>query len=212
MQSYELQSVVSPEDCRALKSAIGSRRVLLASNSPRRRQILQACGISFRRADPGIDEPSPPIRNHRSWVRRWAMRKALSAGESVRGATDLIFAADTIVVHRGKGLGKPRDAAEATAMLRMLSGDTHEVITGIAVSSPKAGCSAGSAESRVRFRRLTRREIADYVATDEPFDKAGAYAIQGGAGKFVTSVDGPVDNVVGLPVRRLAQVTRRVLR
>lgn len=210
MQPFNLQSVVLPADCRALQSAIGGRRVLLASNSPRRRQILKACGISFLRADPGIDEPPPPKRNHRSWVRRWAIRKALSAAESVHG-TDLIFAADTIVVHRGKGLGKPQDADEAAAMLRLLSGDTHEVITGIAVASPRSGHSAGSAESRVRFRPLTKREIADYVATEKPFDKAGAYAIQGKAGEFVTSVDGPIDNVIGLPVRRLAQVTRRVL-
>lgn len=211
MSSFNLQSVVSSEDCRALNSAIGGRRVLLASNSPRRRAILRSCGIAFDHLDPSIDEPAPPKRNHRSWVRRWALRKALSARSLARGKTNLIFAADTIVVHRGEGLGKPKDADEATAMLQMLSGDTHEVITGIAVSAPRHGHSAGSAASRVRFRKLTRKEISDYVASGEPYDKAGAYAIQGGAGAFVMSVDGPIDNVIGLPVRRLAQVTRRLL-
>jgi len=211
MPSFNLQSVVSSKDCHALHSAIGGRHVLLASNSPRRREILRACGIAFDRIDPAVDEPAPPKRNHRTWVRRWALRKAISAGEKIGGRNDLIFAADTIVVHRGTGLGKPRNADEATAMLQLLSGDTHAVITGVAVSSPKSGHSAGSSESRVRFRKLTHREITEYVASGEPYDKAGAYAIQGGAGKFVTSVDGPIDNVIGLPVRRLAQVTRRVL-
>lgn len=210
MSSFNLQSVVASEDCRALQRAIGGRRVLLASNSPRRREILRACGIAFDRIDPAIHEPAPPKRNHRPWVRRWALRKALSARENSRANTGLIFAADTIVIHRGNGLGKPKDAKEATAMLQLLSGDTHEVITGVAVSA-RNGHSAGAAESRVRFRRLTRREITDYVASGEPYDKAGAYAIQGRAGAFVTSVDGPIDNVIGLPVRRLAQVTRRVL-
>jgi len=211
MSSFKLHAVVSSEDCRALCSAIAGRHVLLASNSPRRREILRTCGISFDRIDPGVDEPAPPKRNHRSWVRRWALRKALSAREKVRPNNNLIFAADTIVVHRGKGLGKPKDADEAAAMLHLLSGDTHAVITGVAVASPKSGHSAGSSESRVRFRKLTRREISAYVASGEPYDKAGAYAIQGGAGAFVTSVDGPIDNVIGLPVRRLAQVARRVL-
>jgi septum formation protein len=211
MPFIDLKSVIRLEDSHALQAAIGDRTVILASSSPRRRQILKACNVSFRQTDPGIDEPLPPARHHRAWVRRWAMRKAFSAKQKLYGAADLIFAADTIVVHRGKGLGKPKDADEAAAMLRLLSGDTHEVITGIAVASAQCGHSAGSAESRVRFRRLSRREIADYVASDEPFGKAGAYAIQGRAGQFVTSVEGPVDNVVGLPVRRLAQVTRRVL-
>ena len=221
MPSFDLSSVVRPEDCLALQSAIGDRAVTLASNSPRRRQILEACGIAFRATDPGVDEPPPPARNHRSWVRRWAVRKALKGSALARQLPDvspseLILAADTIVVHRGKGLGKPKNADEAAAMLQRLSGDTHRVITGIAVASSRSGrpevCSAGSEESRVRFRRLTPREIAAYVATDEPFDKAGGYAIQGAAGGFITSVEGPIDNVVGLPVRRLAQVTRRALK
>ena len=220
MASFDIDSAVCPRDCRALKSAIGDRTVTLASSSLRRRQILRLCGIPFQLANPTVEEPSPPSKNHRAWVRRWAMRKALSVCESVQKnpvatPTDLIFAADTIVVHRGRGLGKPEDERDATAMLEMLSGETHRVITGIAVASPANGqpraCSGGSAESRVRFRCLTKREICDYIATAEPFDKAGGYAIQGGAGVFVTAVDGPVDNVIGFPVRRLAQVTKRLV-
>lgn len=108
-------------------------------------------------------------------------------------------------------MGKPADFKEAVAMLKRLSGATHQVITGIAVTN-RGGrrYATGSAVSHVRFRRLTKGEIDRYVATGEPFDKAGAYGIQGRAGVFVAAVDGPVDNVIGLPLRRLAQITRRI--
>jgi septum formation protein len=100
-------------------------------------------------------------------------------------------------------------------MLSRLSGRTHRVITGVAVAAIHSGklvsCRAGSAESSVRFRRLSQREIDRHIATGEPFDKAGGYAIQGNAGGFVAQVDGPVDNVIGLPVRCLAQVVRRTV-
>jgi septum formation protein len=127
-------------------------------------------------------------------------------------ARGLVIGSDTIVVSRGRGLGKPADADAATAMLRRLSGCRHDVFTGVAaIDTVRRRSATGSACSRVVFRRLSEDEIRDYVRTGEPMDKAGAYAIQGRAGRFVAGVAGPVDNVIGLPVACLAAVIRRVL-
>ncbi|MBD3298179.1 MAG: septum formation protein Maf [candidate division Zixibacteria bacterium] len=200
---------VCVEDAVALANAVDGRSVTLASGSPRRRELIRACGVRIRIIRSGIDEPEPLVSHPRAWARRWALRKALSVVDIVD--TDLIWAADTIVVQGGRGMGKPADTQEAVAMLRRLSGTTHQVITGVAVTG-RGGrrYTTGSAVSHVRFRRLSRADIDRYVATGEPFDKAGAYGIQGQAGAFVAAVDGPVDNVIGLPLRRLAQLTRRI--
>jgi len=108
-------------------------------------------------------------------------------------------------------MGKPADANGARNMLRQLSGRTHEVITGVAVvATNRKRPVTGSALSHVRFRTMTKTEIEEYLRTGEPWDKAGAYALQGYAGRFIVSVKGPVDNVVGLPVHRLAQLVERV--
>lgn len=221
MHAINLTSAVRPQDCRLLREAVDGYAVTLASTSPRRREILKVCGVRFKLMKPDIDEPFPRSRDHRAWVRRWAMRKAadvalLSLGrETEHIGTHLFLAADTIVVCDGRGLGKPKGADEATDMLRRLSGCTHNVISGVAAVAIRegqlGGWAAGSEESRVKFRRLSRREIEAYVATGEPFDKAGGYAIQGQADRFVEAVDGPIDNVVGLPVGRLGRVVRRAL-
>ena len=137
------------------------------------------------------------------------MRKALSVTQPTKGA--LILAADTIVVLRGHAMGKPAHEDDARKMLRQLSGRTHEVITGVAViDTSRKRHVTGSAVTHVRFRTMAQAEIDAYLKTGEPWDKAGAYALQGYAGRFIVSVDGPVDNVVGLPVRRLAQLVGRV--
>jgi septum formation protein len=125
---------------------------------------------------------------------------------------DIILAADTVVILRGRALGKPKDAAEAAEMLRRLSGQSHKVVTGFAVVSDWGRKQVtGSEESLVRFRKLTEREIEAYIVTGEAMDKAGAYAIQGHAREFVTQIEGPLDNIVGLPVRRVAQVLNKVI-
>lgn len=158
---------------------------------------------------PTVEEPNPSINDSRAWVRRWALRKALSVGRTLHGG--LIVAADTIVVLKGRAMGKPASTDDARTMLRQLSGRTHRVITGMAVvETGRNRQVTGSAVSHVRFRTLTRAEIAAYLGTGEPWDKAGAYALQGYGGRFVAEVKGPVDNVVGLPVRRLAQLVERV--
>ncbi len=213
MSATSLANIVLPEDCLALCEALEGEIITLASGSPRRRELLSECGIRYRLTKPMVDEPEPSGPNLREWARLWALRKALSVPSKLRRT--FVLAADTIVVYEGLGLGKPRDEADARDMLSRLSGKTHQVITGVAVvdgrDAPRRQAS-GSAISKVTFRRISAREIAAYVATGEPLDKAGAYGIQGEAGKFVASVDGPLDNVVGLPVRRVAQLAKRIIR
>lgn len=123
--------------------------------------------------------------------------------------TDLVVAADTVVVLEGRVLGKPADAAEANEMLRALSDTTHRVLTGVHLSLG-GECSSAVEETGVRFRALSDAEIAAYVATGEPFDKAGGYGIQGAGGMFVESITGSDSNVVGLPLSTVARLARDV--
>jgi septum formation protein len=202
--------LVREQDSRELRRAIGYRTVILASSSPRRREILRSCGVRFRVIRPGVDEPAPSVTDSRAWTRRWAKRKALSASCSLH--TGLIVAADTIVVLKGRAMGKPADAADARRMLNHLSGRTHRVITGVAVvDAASRRMATGSVVSNVTFRAISRSEITNYLRTGEAWDKAGAYAVQGHGRRLVASVRGPIDNVVGLPVRRLAQLIARVV-
>jgi septum formation protein len=119
-----------------------------------------------------------------------------------------VLGADTTVVLDGEVLGKPRDAQEAAAMLGRLSGRSHRVLTGVCLISPEGRTETAVETTTVEFRALSRAEIDRYVASGEPMDKAGAYAIQGGAGAFVTRIEGDFDNVVGLPVALVAQLLR----
>ena len=172
-------------------------RLILASGSPRRRELLAQMGYSFEICSPDVDERVPgPAREV---VRVLAQRKARAAAEG--RASGVVIASDTLVSLDGAPLGKPSDAADARRMLRALSGREHDVFTGVCAID----CMSGREETRVartgvRFRALTDREIDDYVATGEPMDKAGAYAVQGGAGAFVESLDGSFENVMGFPV------------
>lgn len=201
---------VTEADCAELHSLLGGRSVILASASPRRREILTQCELRFTTLDHRLDEPPPHGPDWRAWVRTWAMRKAVDSTRELKSG--ILISADTIVVLGAKGLGKPGNPAHAQAMLRSLSGRTHQVYTGVAVINvTSAQKSAGSAVSHVHFRRLSSREIAAYVRSCEPLDKAGAYAIQGGGGQFVDRIAGPLDNIIGLPVRCLTTVLKRVL-
>lgn len=190
-----------------------SNRLVLASASPRRRDLLASLGLDFDVMDPGVDEAHLPGESPPEYVVRVARDKAMA----VASAGYVTLAADTIVVHRGHLLGKPGHPAEAAAMLTRLSGQAHTVVTGLAVvvldGAPEVHTAAVS--TSVRFVELTGEEIAAYVATGEPMDKAGAYALQGRGGMFVESIDGSPSNVVGLPlpatVRLLAAAGIRVL-
>lgn len=175
--------------------------LVLASQSPRRRELLATAGILFTVRAREIEEVRAPGELPDPYVRRLAYAKTEAAWED-RG--EIVLGADTVVVLGQDVLEKPRDAADARAMLRRLAGREHTVVTGICLRHP-GGVEIDSSTTRVRFSPLTDAEIDAYVATGEPMDKAGAYAIQGLASKFVERVDGCYFNVIGLP---LSQVYR----
>lgn len=182
-----------------------SSRLILASASPRRRELLGQLGLSFEVIVSGLDEKPWPGEKPASYSLRNAADKAREVLGRVGGDATVI-AADTIVVLGDRILEKPDDAAHAQEMLRTLSGVEHEVITGLCVLSRRGDdqrLQADAVRTTVKFRDLGDAEIAAYVATGEPMDKAGAYAIQGGAAKFVTETRGSYTNVVGLPVDEL---------
>ena len=178
--------------------------LILASASPRRKELLALFGIPFviRAAD--IDETMDPAAAPFDEVARVSRLKAMA---TAREAGDVVIAADTIVVCQGNVLGKPADEAEAAAMLRLLSGRDHQVMTGVTVLRGDRA-STFTEVTDLHFRTLSDREIARYVASGEPMDKAGAYGIQGGAALFCTGMTGDYYNVMGLPVCRLGQVLR----
>ena len=186
---------------------VHSARVILASASPRRRELLALIGIRHEVRPADIDESQLTGEGPVAHAERLARAKAHTIAEHEPGA--VVIAADTIVVVDGDVLGKPRDAAEAHAMLRRLSGRTHTVLTAIAVA---LGAKTESAVESVdvTFRALTDEEIVAYVATGEPMDKAGAYGIQGYGATIVERVDGDYFSVMGLGLRRLVDLLERV--
>ena len=180
--------------------------LILASQSPRRKEILENLGLPFRVITADIDE-SCAERDPRAYVESLALRKGQAILERMDAdgtLTDktLILAADTVVAANGEILGKPVDRADAERMLHLLSGTTHQVISGIALLSPHHQATA-SEVTHVRFAPLTDADLAFYLASGEPYDKAGAYAVQGLASLFIEGLEGDYFNVVGLPVKRL---------
>lgn len=173
-------------------------RLILASASPRRRELLMKLGYEFDIVAPDADESAGGDIHER--VKRLAYKKALAARKSV--TSGIIVGADTLVALDGDALGKPENAADAARMLRALSGREHDVLTGICLMDARTGEYALDYEkSVVTFDVLTDEWIAGYIASGEPMDKAGAYAIQGGAGERVVSLKGSYDNVMGFPTR-----------
>lgn len=179
--------------------------IILASNSPRRRELLAQIGIrDFQILSPDVDETVEPGLSPARMVETLSLRKARAAAGRA-GAEDLIIAADTVVALDGRVLGKPRDQGEAFAMLSALSGREHRVYTGVTVL--RGGQAATEhEETAVAFRALTPEEIRDYIATGEPMDKAGAYGIQGVGALLVQGIRGDYCNVVGLPLFRLGRM------
>lgn len=185
----------------------GAPRLVLASASPRRRRLLAGLGVAFEARATDSDETPAPGESPRELVVRLALAKARAAARP----GEIALGADTEVALDGRVLGKPADADDARRMLRRLSGRVHEVWSGVAVvRAERDGEPArewtGARLSRVTFRALGDAEIDAYVASGDPFDKAGAYAIQGGAAGFVAAVDGDVDNVVGLPLALVGEL------
>jgi len=178
---------------------------VLASTSARRIDILTRSGIPFRALAPGIDErPTLPLGPLRFVT--WAAR-AKAEAVAARAAGQVVVAADTEVVLHGRIFGKPKDGAEAAAFLRALSGKTHQVYTAVQVIDGRSGRRAqGVSRTHVTIRELSASEIAAYVRTGEPQDKAGAYAIQGKGRRLIASIRGPYDNVVGMPMRLVTRL------
>ncbi len=182
-------------------------RVVLASGSPRRRELLNLVGIEHEVRPANIDETPRPRETPRRFAERLAREKASAV--ATRDPNLITIGADTIVVINRKILGKPANAAQAAAMLRQLSGREHTVVTAVAVSRGKKLRSAVE-EVRVRFRTLRAAEIDAYIATGEPMDKAGAYGIQGFGATIVECVNGDYFSVMGLSLVRLVGLLRDV--
>ena len=182
-------------------------RVVLASSSPRRRELLTLIGIPHEVRPANIDETMRPREVPRRHAERLAREKASAI--ATRDPDRITIGADTVVVINRKVLGKPADAVEAARMLRMLSGREHTVITAVAVSRGKKLRSAVE-EVRVKFRRISEDEIDAYIATGEPMDKAGAYGIQGYGATIVERIEGDYFAVMGLPLVRLVGLMKDV--
>ena len=183
-------------------------RVILASASPRRRELLRQIGIHPEVDPPDVDESSRPGEPPDRYVERIARAKVGAVADRY-GRDAVIIGADTTVVIDDVILGKPADAEDAATMLRRLAGRTHDVYTGVAVTRDRRTESA-VARTAVRLIELGDADIDAYVAGGEPLDKAGGYALQGAASMFVDAVDGPVDNVIGLPRVLTAGLLERV--
>jgi septum formation protein len=176
-------------------------RIVLASASPRRRELLAQIGLTAAVVPADVDEAVLPGETPASHVVRLSEAKALTVASRCTVAGRFFLGSDTVVVRDGVILGKPADAAEAAAMLRSLSGRGHDVVSGYAVHDRESGRTiSGVVTTRVWFKALTEQEIAGYIATGEPFDKAGAYAIQGRGAFMVPRIEGSYPNVVGLPL------------
>ncbi len=183
------------------------KKIVLASASPRRAELLKQIGLRFT-VDPSNHEETPEAGlEPKRLAMVLSLKKARVTAKRHRNA--IIIAADTIGVLNGKVIGKPKSATDARRMLRSLSGKTHSVITGFTVYDTGAGRIATRAvETMVRFRRLTAAEIDAYVATGEPLDKAGAYGIQERGAVFIDRIEGDYFNVIGLPLCALAETLK----
>ena len=190
----------------------GNELLVLASGSPRRRVLLAELGVRFESLNLAIDERPVPDEEAMAYARRVAREKATAALQLRPGKW--ILGADTVVEIDGVILGKPSDQSAACTMLSRLSGRTHRVITAVSLIAPDGTVQLDDAVvSHVRFRRLSVQDIDDYVKSGEPFDKAGAYAVQGLGGKHVESVEGSYSSVIGLPLELVkeALTTRGLL-
>lgn len=185
--------------------------LILASASPRRAEILRGAGIVFQIRATHADETALPGESAEAMVARLAETKARAAAavEGKENCECIFVGADTAVVLNGEILGKPRDAEDAREMLAKLSGRTHRVLTGIFLLRLPGGATRAAVESSaVTFAPLPQKDIDAYVASGEPLDKAGAYAIQGLAGRFIRRIEGSYYNVVGLPLAMLCTLLR----
>ncbi|HEY9500785.1 MAG TPA: Maf family protein [Pyrinomonadaceae bacterium] len=184
-------------------------KVVLASGSPRRREIMTAVGWPFEVRTPDVDESVRPGEDPVDYVQRLAQAKALAVTEQIE--TGLVLAADTTVVIDREILGKPEDDEDAKRMLRLLRGKWHEVLTGVSLVRVNGPTVSSFERTRVRFAAMTKQEIDWYVSLGEPLGKAGAYGIQGPAALFIEEIEGDYLNIVGLPIRLVYELWQKLL-
>ena len=181
-------------------------KLVLASGSPRRSEIMNSVGWEFTKDVPDIDESEHPAETPEDYVRRLAREKAETIAPSHPG--EIVLAADTTVVIESQIVGKPIDVEDARRMLEMLSGNWHEVLTGIAVMKNGA-TEIGIERTRVKFAQMSKAEVDFLVDKGDPLDKAGAYAVQAQAALFIEGIEGDYWNVVGLPIGLVYRMVRR---
>ena len=185
------------------------RNIILASASPRRKELLQRLGLEFDIVPASIDEKQNDHEDAATYTLRTAMQKALAVAKNYTDAT--VISADTVVVMDEQILGKPKTMDQAEEMLRNLSGREHVVITSVGIVDQISGRSISATEQTlVYFQTLSKEEIRAYVETCEPMDKAGAYGIQGLGGLFIRRIEGDFYNVVGLPLNKLYQLLKEI--
>jgi septum formation protein len=183
-------------------------KLILASSSPRRKELLEAVGWPYEAIVAGIDESVLPNEAPAVYVQRLAHSKAEAVAAGLESG--LVLGADTTVVIDDEILGQPEDDDDARRMLKLLNGKWHEVLTGVAAIRIGGETRVDYETTRVRFAEMSEREIDWYVATGEPRGKAGAYGIQGAAGLFIEEIEGDYFNIVGLPIRLIYELTAKV--
>jgi septum formation protein len=197
-------SAPGPDCLDDLDRSAGLPKIILASTSPRRAEILRTVGWPFEALPPEVDETRIPGEDANTYVQRLGRAKA----EAVRIPGGSTVGADTVVVVEKRILGKPRDNEDAQEMLRQLSGRWHQVLTGVAfIDGASMEVRVACETTEVKFASMSEAEIVRYVASGEPMDKAGAYAIQGLGARFIEGIRGDYYNVVGLPVRLLYELS-----
>lgn len=183
------------------------RRIILASASPRRKRLLEKAGIKFKVVESKLDERFYSKLKPHDLAKKLSLEKAKAVYRKYKQS--IIIAADTLVVCSGKILGKPKDKADAKKMLEFLNEKVHSIITGFTIIDGSKVITK-SEETKVYMRKISENEINSYLETKEPFDKAGAYAIQGEARKFIEKTEGDFDNAVGLPVQSLVRELKKL--
>jgi len=185
-------------------------RLILASQSPRRRELLGRLNLDFECIPSDVDETLMPGTAPEEAAAVLAERKAMAVWHQVGGAS-WVLGSDTIVVCHGEILGKPADEADAERMLSMLSDGWHEVMTSLALVDPEGNVHHALETTRVHFDAMSKADIRTYIASGDPMDKAGAYGIQGGASPFIDRIEGCYYNVVGLPLARLRKLLEQTM-
>ena len=184
------------------------KSIILASASPRRKELLEKIGLKFKVVESNYREYFDPKLTPHTLAKKLSWEKAKAVYK--KNKNSIIIAADTLVVCNGKILGKPKDKKDAKQMLKFLSGKVHLIITGFTIIDELDKIITKSEETKIYMRKITSAEINSYIKTNEPYDKAGGYAIQGKAEKFIEKIDGDLFNAIGLPLNDLIEELKKV--